>query len=139
MKAILTKYYFLVLALLMIGFFGKWAQASEIKIHYYCTSDKPLHYSTAEGDLPSGTELDYSPETGKSLNLSINRFPNNQLLWVRQGYKETRRFISILKDSKPESGEIELGEEGETKTAVYKFSMKDADDLISGSCEITAE
>lgn len=139
MKAILRNYYVLVLIALFIGLFGRIAAADELRVQYHCTSDKPLLYRTAEGSLPTGTELRHSPELGKSLNLTIGRFPSQYMIWIRRPWGENNRFASVFEGTKLLTQQLDLGQNGQRSTAVFPFQVKDGDELITGSCEITLE
>ena len=139
MKHILSNYFFLIVAVLVIGFFGKLASAADLKIHYHCTSDKPVVYANIEGQIAETTDLSYSPESGKSLNLVIGRLMTGHTLWIRQGYKETKRSVTVFDSTRARGGEMSLGEEGETTTTTFSFKMRESDTMITGQCDITAE
>ncbi|MCC2678973.1 MAG: hypothetical protein K0R29_1549 [Pseudobdellovibrio sp.] len=139
MKKILRDYYLLVLLVLIAGFFSKTAFAGEMKVQYFCQTDKLVSYETAEGPLASALELRYSPEPGKSLNLMFGRFPSQYQFWIRQPQGQTKRFASVFHGTRMLSQSIELGEEGQESTAVFPFQLKDGNETINGQCEIRVQ
>ncbi len=139
MKKILSRYYFLLLLILIAGFFSKSAFASEMKVHYHCSTDKAVTFETAEGPLSAGQELNYSPEPGKSLNLTVGRFPSHYMFWIRKPYGQSKRFASIFIGSRMLEQTIDLGEEGQVSNAVFPFLLRDGNDVIKAQCEIRVE
>ena len=139
MKKILRDYYFLVLLVLIVGFFGKSVFAAEMKVHYRCITDKAVTYETAEGHLFSGRELTYSPESGNSLNLSVGRFPMQYQFWIRKPYGQNKRFVSVFQGSTMLKETIDLGEEGQSSETTFPFQLNDGDDIINGKCKIKVD
>ena len=139
MKSILRDYYLLLLLVLIAGLFSKTVLASDMKVHYHCSTDKPVAYETAEGPIHFGKEIFYSPEAGKSLNLSVGRFPSHYQLWIRKPYGQSKRFATVFLGSRKLQETINLGEEGESAEAIFPFQLNEGGEIINGQCEIKVE
>ena len=108
-----------------------------MKIHYHCSSNKAVNYANSKESLGLATEFVYIPEQGGNLNLVIGN-QHEYILWIRQNDKI--RSISVLKIYQNQIfQELNLGEMGEPYTALFDFSIKDNNSVVTGFCEITAE
>lgn len=139
MNSVMRTNFYILTTLLLLTALSQTANAADMKIHYHCTSEKAIEYRHTKASLGETTELRYTPEAGDNLNLVIGSL-HQYILWVRKPYQETKRFISVFKLRNQQIFQtLDLGEEGESATAVFEFEIKDGNGSNKGTCEITAE